>query len=326
MKILIIKPSSFGDIIQANPTARALRRNYPEAVTTWLVFDVWAEAIACFSDVNNTIIWKKDGGIKEFIDVISRVRAQKFDIVIDLQGLARTGIISFFSGARTRIGVPGLKEFSWLLEKEVYPENAAINATMRNLETIRFLTGCVQPVEFSLSIGDSDKSEAGRIMRAVDIFSSDLLIALIPSSRGKGKEWPIGHFRELMTLIFTTLAGAKVLMLGAKGDFYLFSDKGVVSMCGKTSLTQLFAILQKCKVVVGPDTGPIHLAAALGVPVVVLFGGSDVKETAPAVSKVSILKKDYPCSPCRGRPTCKDYPCLKDITPQEVIEAIKKWL
>jgi heptosyltransferase-1 len=326
MKILIIKPSSFGDIIQANPVARALRLCYPEATLTWLVFDVWADVLSCFPDIDEVMIWKKTGGISEYFDIISRIRAEKFDIVIDLQGLARTGILSRLSGAPVRIGVPGLKEGAWLLEKEVYPESAGMNAALRNLETVRFLSGKPQEVAFSLSILDAVTQEADRIMQAAGITENDPLIALVPASRGKGKEWPVGHFRELLTQIFVARPNAKVLMLGGKGDFYIFSGKGSIALCGKTSLLQLFGSLKKCTVVVGPDTGPIHLAAALNVPVVVLFGGSDVHETAPMVEKISILKKEYPCSPCRGHTTCVGYPCLRDITPQEVMEALRAWL
>ncbi len=326
MKILIIKPSSFGDIIQANPVALALRRSYPHAHITWLVFDVWADVLSCFPEIDEVMVWKKSGGLGDYFDIISRIRAEKFDIVIDLQGLARTGVLSRLSGAKVRIGVPGLKECSWLLEKEVFPESAGINAAMRNLETVRFLSGKPQEVVFSLSIKDVVIQEADRIIKAAGTLENDPLIALVPSSRGKGKEWPVGHFRELLTHIFVSRPNAKVLMLGGKGDFYIFSGKGSIALCGKTSLLQLFGLLKRCKVVVGPDTGPIHLAAALGVPVVVLFGGSDVNETAPAVEKISILKKDYPCSPCRGHTTCVGYPCLRDIAPQEVMEALSKWL
>jgi heptosyltransferase-2 len=86
------------------------------------------------------------------------------------------------------------------------------------------------------------------------------------------------------------------------------------------------ALLEKCEFVVGGDTGPVHLAAALDVRVAVIFGGSDINETAPISKKTVLLSKNYECAPCRGRPDCSDYPCLKDIKVSEVFEVVKKWI
>jgi ADP-heptose:LPS heptosyltransferase len=117
----------------------------------------------------------------------------------------------------------------------------------------------------------------------------------------------------------------KIVVLGSKGSSFGMSDNRIIDLCGKTTMHELAAVLSYCSVVAGGDTGPIQLASSLGIPVVVMFGGSDVDETAPK-GKVSILKKDYKCSPCRTSPKCNDYPCLSDIRPMEVLSEIKKWI
>lgn len=133
MKILIIKPSSFGDIIQSDPALVALRDVYPEAEISWLVFDVWSDIIDLFPEVNRKIIWKKDGGLKEYFRVINEIKKEKYDLLIDLQGLLRTAVIARLSGAKEILGVPGLKEMSWFLIKEVNPEKRSENAVLRFL-------------------------------------------------------------------------------------------------------------------------------------------------------------------------------------------------
>ena len=127
-------------------------------------------------------------------------------------------------------------------------------------------------------------------------------------------------------MLFAKYNELKIVILGGDGDFYVLQESGAVNLCGKTSLGQLATILKACRVVTGGDTGPVHMAASLGVPVVVMFGGSDVQETAPVTPAATILKKDFSCSPCRGRVTCTDYPCLSTITPDEVLNAISRWL
>jgi len=159
MKILIIKPSSFGDIIQANPALTAFRELYPDAQISWLVFDVWADIIDFFPDLNKKIVWKKGGGINEYLRVIREVRKQNFDLVIDLQGLLRTALIAFLSGARRKLGVPGMKEMSWLLIKEVYPEKRALNAAYRSLEPLKLISGKTFEPKFNIRVDDVSGNE-----------------------------------------------------------------------------------------------------------------------------------------------------------------------
>lgn len=322
MKILIIKPSSFGDIAQASPVLSALKKAYPDSNISWLVFEDYAELVSMFADNDNIIIWHKKGGIKEFIKLIKLIRKEKFDLVIDLQGLARTSILSFLSGAKQKISVPGVKEGGYLIVKEVFPKSRNLNATQRSLETVRYLTGEKTSAEFNIKLNGVMRQQAEKLLLDRNVKPKNKIIGIVPSSRALNKILPAEYYIKLFDLISSSGIKANVIILGGENDSNNLKHPSVKNLCGKTSMGQLAAILKRCSVVIGGDTGPVHLAAALGVPVIAIFGGSDVKETAPLTPDTIILTKNYPCSPCRSRPKCSDYPCLKAIKPEEVFAAL----
>src|SRR3989339_384262 len=318
MKILIIKPSSFGDIIQANPVLRGLRNEYPDAEISWLVFDAWAQVPALFPDLDKIIFWKRGGGLDEFLRVLKAVRKERFDIVIDLQGLFRTALAAALSGGKKIIGAPGMKEFSGWFVEEIYPEKKKLNAVRRSLEVIRYLTGKEPSVEFSVKPHEKDRETALQLLSAAGIHPGRKIIGLIPSARGPAKQWPRQQLLKLIEMSLDYSKNFVFVVLGSKGDSIKYNDPRVVDLCGKTTISELAAVLQLCRGVLGPDTGPVHLASALGISVAVIFGGSDVNETAPINGNPLIIRKDFPCSPCRSRPSCRDYKCLAEIKPQEV--------
>ncbi|MHB9155944.1 MAG: glycosyltransferase family 9 protein [Endomicrobiales bacterium] len=320
MKILIIKPSSFGDIVQANPTLTALRALYPSGRITWLVFDQWAEIVALFPDNDRILAWNRQGGPGEWMRLLSRIRSEKFDLVIDLQGLARTALLAMLSGAKKKVGVPGLKEGAWLILPEAFPGSREMNAVTRSLETVRYLGGGKVRPRFRVAVTVADEKAAQEILKKNGIGPSDELIALIPFSRGGAKQWPAAHYEKLVTLLRNRRPKRKIVVFGSAGDAGKLSSPGICDLSGKTTLRELAGILKYCRAAIGGDTGPLHLAAAMNVPVVALFGGSDMRETSPVTPRSVLISRHFPCSPCRGKPTCQGFPCLSGITPEEVFE------
>lgn len=320
--ILIIKPSSFGDIIQSNPVLSALKKLYPGCRVTWLVFKEWKDVLELYPGLDGIIEWDRRGGLREYFRVIREIRKNKFDIVIDLQGLLRTAALGALSGAGIRIGVPGMKEFSGLLLKEVFPENAAMNATLRSLETVRYLTNEKQEAVFNITVPEAARKASLDVLRG----TTGRVVSIIPFVRGKAKQWPLKYFEELCSMILKSYPDITIAVIGGKNDRWVLGNKRIMDLCGKTSITELAGVLQRSSVVIGADTGPAHLGAAMNIPSVVIFGGSDINETAPVSKKTALISKYFDCSPCRGRPECRDYDCLKAISPDEVFESAEKWL
>ena len=325
MKILVIKPSSFGDIIHAHPAVRALRRAYPESHISWLVFDSFAPLVSLFPFVDRVLIWKKKAGISEVIRLVQEIRHESYDLVVDLQGLMRTALIAVLSGAKRKIGVPGMKEFSGFLVKEPFPEMKGVHAIKRNLAAIHYLTGTTGDGDFDIALPESAIHQANNLLSDGSAETHLPLIGILPYVRGWSKQWPLASFHKLIEQIIEQ-GECRVVVCGASRLFLPPNHPRVIDVSGKTDIPVLAAVLKRCRCVIGGDTGPLHLAAALGVPVVGIYGGSDVVETAPYGAEVKVLYKAYPCAPCRSHPTCSDQRCLMAITLDDVLLATNKLL
>jgi ADP-heptose:LPS heptosyltransferase len=311
MKILIIKPSSFGDIIQALPCAYALKRAYCNCEISWVVFRDWESLLKICSDVDKIITWDRVGKLRAFFKVLKKIRETEYDVIIDLQGLIRSAALAKFAKAKRKIGVSGMKEFSSFLIKEIYPKKANINATLRNLEPVRFLTGKIFKPEVNMKIAsDTDNIN---IMKNKKIFGD--FIAFLPFARGKGKDWGISNYCKLIDLVKTKYTNMQIVVLGLSSDFGKIQSDKILDLCGKTTIEELAGILLKSRVVIGADTGPMHLASVLQTPSIFIFGAaSDINETSPYIGRFSLLKNE------------DNYDIISDIKPENVFVELEKWI
>jgi ADP-heptose:LPS heptosyltransferase len=345
MEILIIKPSSFGDIVQALPCANALKQYYSGCRISWVVFSNWESVLKICSDVDEIIVWDRKKNLRGFFETLKQTRRIKYDLIIDLQGLFRSAFLAKLSSAKIKIGVPKMKEFGNFLVRQVYSENKLMNATLRNLETVRFLTGKTFNPKVNLKLSSVSKRKAEHILKKeVHKFcnskknnsmledlddqmigfccnkiqqkvlkSFENFISLLPFARGKGKDWSISNYHKLIDLIVKEY-GMRIVVLGAVESFGKIQSSKIVDLCGKTTIEELASILSKSKIAIGADTGPMHLASVLQIPSVFIFGASNVNETAPCIGQFSlILNKDNPKN-------------INDIKPETVFAEIKKWV
>ncbi|MDR3125374.1 MAG: glycosyltransferase family 9 protein [Endomicrobium sp.] len=308
MKILIVKPSSFGDIVQALPCANALKQVYYGCQITWVVFANWKLLPKICTDVDEVITWNRKEKLKGFFGVLKKVRQTKYDIAIDLQGLLRSAFLTKFSKSKIKIGVPGMKEFSNILIKEIYPQRAKINATLRNLETVFYLTGksFIPKVNIKTNANVTNIIKNNRILENFIIF--------LPFARGKGKDWGILNYQKLIFLLKEKYSNLNIIVSGSKDDYGKLDSDDVIDLCGKTNIYELASILVKARVAIGADTGPMHLASVLNVPSVFIFGMSDIKETSPYIGRFSLLI---------NKQSQKD---IQSISPEVVFTEILKWI
>ncbi|MDR3071145.1 MAG: glycosyltransferase family 9 protein [Endomicrobium sp.] len=336
MKILIIKPSSFGDIIQALPCANALKLAYHACEITWVVFSDWEPLLKMCTDVDKIILWDRKKGLKGFWETLRQVKSVEYDLIIDLQGLLRSAFLAKFASAKIKIGVPGMKEFSSFLIKEVYPKRAMMNATLRNLETVRFLTGKTFSPKINIKISDESQKIAKIILRTngllkdtcsigldeKNVFKQQCdkqeqisdFIALLPFARGKGKDWGVLNYHKLVDLIEKKYSNMYVVVLGSVQDFGKIQSNKVIDLCGKTGIEELASILLQSRVTIGADTGPMHLSAVLQRPSVFIFGSSNSNETSPCIGNFSVvIDKNNPKN-------------INAIKPESVFVEITKWI
>ncbi len=322
MKILIVKPSSFGDIIQANPIIQAVKSKWKDSLIDWLVFKQWKQVVELFPDINNIKCWDRKGGIKAFFEILKECNKENYDLVIDLQGLLRTAIFCKLLKAKQKIGVSGMKELSWLFLKEPYKRDKNENAVIRNLNSLSYITKEKYEPYFKIKTDYIPLD----ILNKCKIKQEDKIVAFVPFARGKTKTWNTDNYIVLANMIKSVNKDTKIIVLGSRKDYGKIVSENIIDLCGETTIKDLAGIFSVCNLAIGADTGSMHLANAIGIKNVFIFGGSDIKETAPFGTNSTVISANLKCSPCRGKCKFDSEKCLEQIKPDFVFESIKQWI
>lgn len=340
-KILIIKLSSLGDIVHALPAVAALRQQFPLAHVTWLVKTSWASILEGNPDIDD--VWAVEFSLKNWPHLIRKLRKSGFDLVVDFQGLFRSGLLGRLTGAKRRVGFAQAREGApWFYTHHVrLPKQSQVkwrlldvHAVDRNLAIAGFLGATTPNPIFYLPRLAEDERFIDGLLQEAKVASDEHLIALAPWSRSTLKSWPLARFIEVAQDALK-VPSVRVVVVGGPSDkgfadqFCSLESQGLVNLVGKLSLRQLPVLLSRMKLVVGNDSSLIHLAAGVEVPVLALFGPTHSKATGPyPLEKHTVLRTDLPCSPC-GKRTCENpsyLECLDSLTVTAVLEEIHKRL
>jgi heptosyltransferase I len=310
MRILIIKPSSLGDVIHALPAVNLIRRQFPDAHISWVIAESLTSLLK-HSPVINALIPFPRHEYRKLPAFLNRLRTGRYDIVVDLQGLLRSGIFSRLTGAPRRIGLSDARECGHLFHNEIVPVPHA-HAVERCLQAAQHLGCPAGPVEFPLGLPSK-------------IESPKTKIAINPSARWDTKLWGDDRFAELIR----RLPHERVVLTGAASERDRIERiaQGCVNLAGKTDLFQLAELYRECAVVVSNDSGPMHIAAAVGTPVVAIFGPTDPKLTGPYGKNNIVLRAGIPCSPCL-KGVCEHTPkmeCMSLVSVESVVSAVKRF-
>jgi lipopolysaccharide heptosyltransferase I len=326
MRILIIKPSSLGDVVHALPTVNLIRKKFPDATITWLINDNLASLLKKGCPVIDGLIafprreFGKFWQLPRVLTFMRRLRAENFDIVIDLQGLLRSGLMTRATRAPRRIGLSDAREGSRVFYNEIV-EVPRIHAVDRYLQAAHHLGCDISSVEFPLNSIPSDVSYVDGL-----VPKSGALIAVNPSARWDTKLWGDDKFAALLK----QLPRDRVVLTGSAEDATRIEklSQGCTNLAGKTDLAQLAEVYRRCAVVITNDSGPMHLAAAVGTPVVAVFGPTDPALTGPYGKRHVVLRSGIPCSPCM-KLYCTHTPrmeCMKLLTVEQVLAAAQPFL
>lgn len=333
--ILIIKLRYIGDVLLATPVLRALRDEFPHARVTTLVNRGAEELLKWNPDVNEVLVLNRTGAAGA-IRFARHIRRLRFDCVVDLTDSDRSAILSRLSGAPVRIGFNEERRWRGLLYTSVvYPSPGAIHRVEHDLEAVRALGVAPKASRPVLYTSLQDDEEASRLLEKLEAGSSARgkpFVMLHPGARYWFKAWPAERFAELADRLVAAM-GCQVLVAGDSRDQEVAesiqrqSRAGVQVLAGRTTLLQLAAVLKRCTLFIGNDNGPMHMAAALGIPVVALFGPSDPAVWGPRAEKAIVLYKGLDCRPC-FHPDCfrAEENCMKQITVEEVYAAASRCL
>ena len=342
MNILIVKLSAIGDVVHTLPSLAALKGHFPDAHITWVIEEAAADLIKNHPYLDRVIVshrkqWitnlkniKKIGSaLKEIRQFIAALRERRYDMVIDFHGLFKSAMIVGISGAKRKIGYNSLQELSGLFLNEKIYEDMEKHAVDRYLDLSRYLGADVESPEFLIPLREENRRRVDTLLKAHKIDEGKPFVAVNPVAFWKTKLWEEKKFAELCDRIAGELK-TNVVFTGGKNDDVVERIQYMMNfysanLTGKTSLRDLAYLYELASVVVTTDSGPMHIAAAVGTPTVALFGPTDPLRTGPYGEGHRVIQKDLDCSPCFKK-NCDTMHCMKEITVDDVFEAVKETL
>lgn len=277
--VLIIKPSSLADIVHGLQVATSLKAQCDELKLSWIVRDIYAPLVRACAAIDHVYVFDRKGGAKGFLKLIREVRKTKFDYVFDFQGLLRTGLMTSRVQAKTKVGRTDARELSGIFyDKKVPlpPEGRRSHAIDILLQFCPIL-GAKPELRGTLKFREAEALN----LKFAEGRGGSRPIVIFPDSRRSEKRW--SGFKQLTALILRQDRSRKVIWAGNNfvADRGLFLPAQFLNLTGNTSLVSLPALLKRADWVISNDSGPMHLAAALGVRTLALFGPTDPRVCGP---------------------------------------------
>ncbi|MFO1447680.1 MAG: glycosyltransferase family 9 protein [Opitutaceae bacterium] len=279
IQLLIIKPSSLGDIVHGLQVATSLKEQVPDLRISWIVRDIFAPLVRACEAVDQVFVFKRLAGTKGFFELMREVRATRFDWVFDFQGLLRTGLMSWRTLANRKVGRSDAREGSHFF----YDQQVPLPLGERHAHAVEIL------LQFAPVLGAKPELRGGIRFREVDRLNLSFVdgpsgsapIVIFPDSRREEKRW--GGFKQLTELLIREERSRRVVWAGNNyiPDKEAFAKEQFVNLTGNTSLLSLPALVSRAGWVISNDSGPMHLAAAMGVRTLGIFGPTDPRLFGP---------------------------------------------
>lgn len=331
-RIAIIKPSALGDIIHSLPVLTALRERFPQAHITWVVNRSYEPLLRDHPELNATLAFDRAAArrgwvaaVRGYASFLRRCRQEKFDLVVDLQGLLRSGLMTAASGATRRVGLSTAREGATYFYTDIVPvaDFNAVHAVDRYWLVAEALGAGKGPKRFHVHVPEPERAWATELLRG----KPRPLVALGAGSRWETKRWPPGHFSELLRRI-ETRHGGTVVCVGSADEAELSVEATrerkmpVINLVGRTTLPQLAAVLEQADVMLANDTGPLHLATALGRPVVAPYTCTKVLLNGPYGGEAGAVESTVPCQGSYIK-RCASLACMGELTPDRLWPALQ---
>jgi lipopolysaccharide heptosyltransferase II len=328
--VLLILLGALGDVARGLSIPPAIKELRPGSKVTWLVEPASQPLVKLSPFVDEVIVFERKLGIRAVLRLARELRGRKFDLTLDLQRHFKSGLFSFFSRSKRRVGFHprNSKEFNWIFN------NRYIDYVPDSVSKIVHYQKFVEVIGDHPGLPLSPGIEAPEI--SIDLPNSGFICFVLGSS-WQTKNWPAQGYRRLLEKVTKEL-GFSVVLLGAATEaslgeeLYCASRKyakniSVVNLAGKTTIEELTAILAQSALALGPDSGPGHICAMLGKRYISLFGPTSPQRVAPAGSEHLVVKGSLACSPCYRR-SCPGLStlCMRLLSPEAVVEKIKEAL
>ena len=320
--ILIVKPSALGDIVHSLPFLAVIGRRFPHARIDWVV----AHGLHLFLEdhpmINRLWVIKKDKWKKldrigttlgEIHELQKGLKAAEYDVCIDLSGLLRSGLISWASRAPFKLGFRESDEGSPFFYTHKIHGSMEIHAIDRYLEIAKFMGCRADRIEYPFAPYDPHPP-------LLDTLPQEFCVMSVSAGKPANR-WPAEKFGQLAAALdIPTLLIASGAEADIAGEAVSHSNGNAVSLAGKTSLKELIALIAKAKFFVCNDTGPMHIAAALNIPVFAIFGPANPIRTGPYGDIHTVIREELDCSPCYAHKPCthNQFKCMHQINVERV--------
>ncbi len=334
MKILILKPSSLGDVVQALPVLRLIKRHLPDSEVYWWIETHLAPLIEHDPDLAGVLHFERRGWSRplnwlRFWQRLLWVRRQEFDWVIDLQGLARSALFAWLANGRVTVGLDTPREaargfYDYLVRRPSF----YTHAVDWYLQVLPWLN---VPADRPFQWLPPKPAIAADVRRKWPVGASRWIV-LQPGARWLNKRWPAEAYGSLARRFVDSDPDVRLAILGGIEDRPLgeviarAAPQSCLDLTGQVSLPEMVEWLRLSTLMVTNDTGPMHVAAALGKPVVALFGPTEPRRTGPYGQLANALQLDLPCVPCL-KPRCRyvrPFECLRAMSPETVFAASRR--
>lgn len=335
--ILVVKLSAIGDVIHALPVSYAIKERFPEAHLTWVVEKPAYPILEDNPYIDEIILFEKakfrsvSGFLHEIGPFRRLLRARRYDASLDLQGLFKSAAIVWNAGARQRVGTANMREGAHLVSRPVRGAHAEGHIVERYLDVARALGCTVDEVRFPVAVSERDRAAAETLLAREGVQDGRAFVAFAIGANWPNKRWPVEHFAALADRLYRAhyvpvLVGGGRLDETLAQDIMAASEVPPVNLVGRTNLKQLAHIFTRAALVLGGDTGPVHLAAGLGTPTVMLMGPTDANRNGPYGQQENAIEVDRPCRACWKRACPKGLDCLAAITPEMAVERMRPLL
>jgi ADP-heptose:LPS heptosyltransferase len=332
-RVLIVLLGAIGDVVRALPLLGRIRRGFPQARIAWAVEPKSAAILEGHPWLDEVIMFDRRRSPWSFAPFIRRIRAGRFDLVLDLQRHLKSGIISIASGAPERLGfsAQNTKEFNHLFSTRRIPPQPEMQLKLLQYQAFGDALGLSPaPIEFGLGATAAEQARAGELLSGAP---HPLLGVILGSS------WPSRiYFPNSIAAVIRELAAPNgrgpalfPVLLGGPGDAAIGAEvmrelggAAALNLAGRTTLRDLIAIFPHCAAAFGPDSGPMHIAAAVGCPVVSLWGSTSPQRSAPWGFAEFAIHGDIPCHPCYLRECPVGRECMHRIAPADVAAAVRR--
>lgn len=329
-RILIVKPSALGDIVHTLPILHLLRQRFADAKISWLVVPAFAsllqghrllDQVLLFERRRFANLWRDASAAKGLASFAMSLRTEKFDLVIDLQGLLRSGWIGWQTRAPVRVGFAYAREGATAFYTHVVNTPTHEKHAVERYLDVAGALGCGRgPVVFDFDVSDTSRSSVQQMLGEHRDYA-----VLLPGTNWATKRWSAERFEQLIQPLRERFGLTTVIAGGKDVQEMQRTWADALDLSGKTDLKQLVALIEGAKLVIANDSGPMHIAAALNRPLVTVFGPTNPVRTGPYQRMQSVARLDIACSPCYSR-KCLHHSCMAWLTTEHLLSQIESEL